>query len=192
MLWHAASQSGAAPIHQVNGGGCGCATLYLTRPWVRCLAATFWGRAGVASRPSSTLPQRGVVKLANVSCLAARGVARRAAGRSPRREPWVNSSKSSLTLTGRRGRGVTRECCGKHRHKSVAPPGLGRWCSLFPTAHAVSYDLPPSGLRHQTQHPFARRITNHLEKKGELSHLETSPKHRMSHRGHSQPEELSP
>lgn len=32
MLWHAASQSGAAPIHQVNGGGCGCATLYLTRP----------------------------------------------------------------------------------------------------------------------------------------------------------------
>ena len=34
--------------------------------------------------------------------------------------------------------------------------GLGRGSVPVPTAHAVGYDLPPSGLKHQTQHAFAR------------------------------------
>ncbi len=42
--------------------------------------------------------------------------------------------------------GQARMPCESHI-ECVAPPGLSGVSEPFPTAHAVGYDLPPSGLR---------------------------------------------
>ncbi len=77
-------------------------------------------------------------------------LARRAAGRSPRREPWVREHNHSFSPGGATLFVASLRIAKWKAGQCVAPPGLETWVLIPPTAHAVGYDLPPSGLKTNT------------------------------------------
>ena len=77
-------------------------------------------------------------------------LARRAAGHSPRRVPWENERDNRQAPEGRHIRSMLQSGNRESRNGSVAPSGLKTFFSTSPTAHAVGYHLPPSGLKTQT------------------------------------------
>ena len=111
--------------------------------------------------------------------LAESGVlARRAAGRSPRREPWEQEHSHGPAPEGRHSRATFHAACASDA-TTVSPfQGFQPWLSDSPTAHAVRYDLPPSGLKTETLRTLSSQETDFCGKGRPKS--ATSPKYRMS------------
>ena len=101
-------------------------------------------------------------------------LARRAAGRSPRCEPWVTEptppSPGGATPSFDASHG-TRQC----HNGSAAPSGLLTLMSDSPTAHAVGYDLPPSGLKPTGSVRSRRKRRTSLGSDGQNFHLSKTP-----------------
>ena len=66
------------------------------------------------------------------------------------------------------------------RRRSAAPSGLMTVLVASPTAHAVGYDLPPSGLKPESPSMTFPSPEQQTSLAGVRHRMRTSPKHRMS------------
>ena len=125
------------------------------------------------------IPQRGP-SLATGACRAFLFLARRAAGRRPRHEPWVSPTTTSLALKGRHFRWDICECHVMRRTK-VSPLRAG--CCVGSVPHGSRRGRRPAALRAKTQDSALNRPSSHKvpsQRRSAQPPDATSPNHRMS------------
>ena len=129
----------------------------------RLTGGLLFGSSGVSGRSppvAGRYPRCEMICGSSVEFVVSPVLARRAAGRSPRREPWEQEHSHGPALEGRHNR-VTLHAAFASDTTTVSPfQGFQAFLSDAPTAHAVGYDLPSSGLKTETLRTLSSEETD--------------------------------